>query len=129
MNENTTSRNPPRRLGDERGRPSEPRRTRDLTALAAQGVALITTALPILSPRQTEIVDLLVRGLSDKEIAEVLGLTEGTVGWYLNKIYARLGKHSRAALIGHILRPRETSAPIAERDLTNVRIAEKTQRG
>lgn len=57
----------------------------------------------MLSPRQAEIVELVTLGCSDKEIAGQLGLTEGTVGWYLNNIFKSYQLHSRAALVAHVL--------------------------
>lgn len=52
----------------------------------------------VLSPRQTEIAKLVAQGLSDKEIGNQLHLTEGTVGWYLNKIFLKCQVRSCVAL-------------------------------
>ena len=51
-----------------------------------------------LSSRQTEIARMVALGLSDKEIANELGLAEGTVGQYLKAIFQKRRIHSRAAL-------------------------------
>lgn len=48
-----------------------------------------------LSPRQKQLAKLLSEGLSNKEIAWYLGLTEGTVKVYLSSMYKRLGIHGR----------------------------------
>ena len=52
------------------------------------------------SPRQQEILDLLVKGLSDKEIAEALGTSIGTVRTHLSRLYKawRLGGRVSAAV-------------------------------
>lgn len=52
-----------------------------------------------LSARERGIVSLVRRGLRNKEIAEELGLTEGTVKVHLHKIFEKLGVHSRTELI------------------------------
>jgi len=52
-----------------------------------------------LTRRQRELVELVGRGLRNKEIADELGLTEGTVKIHLHKIYAKLGIRSRSQLI------------------------------
>jgi len=52
-----------------------------------------------LSVRERGIVALVRRGLRNKEIAEELGLTEGTVKVHLHKIFEKLGVRSRTELI------------------------------
>lgn len=48
--------------------------------------------LPVpLSQRETEIMRLVAKGLSNKEIGTRLGLTEGSVKWYLHEVFAKLG--------------------------------------
>ncbi|HEY3760931.1 MAG TPA: LuxR C-terminal-related transcriptional regulator [Verrucomicrobiae bacterium] len=61
-------------------------------------VAGQATAIKALSPRQLEIARLIAAGLTDKEIANQLHLTEGTVGWHLEEIFHKWGVHSRVAL-------------------------------
>lgn len=48
-----------------------------------------------LTHREEEILRLLARGQSNKEIAEGLHLTEGTVKNYISRIYAKLGARDR----------------------------------
>lgn len=48
-----------------------------------------------LSKRETEILDLLVQGLANKEIADRLGLSIETVRVHLRRIYEKLHVHSR----------------------------------
>lgn len=50
------------------------------------------------APRQTQIAELVTRGLSDKEIASHLGISEETVGTHLKLLFRHYGVHSRTAL-------------------------------
>lgn len=52
-----------------------------------------------LSPREREVFLLAVRGLSRREIADALYVSEGTIRTHLARIYRKLGVHSRAELI------------------------------
>lgn len=52
-----------------------------------------------LSPRERGIAALVQRGLRNKEIADELGLTEGTVKVHLHKIFEKLDLRSRTDLI------------------------------
>jgi len=49
-----------------------------------------------LSEREREIAELLVKGLTNKEIASNLFLSEGTVKNYVSNIYSKIGTHTRA---------------------------------
>jgi LuxR family maltose regulon positive regulatory protein len=48
-----------------------------------------------LSAREIELLRLLAAGLSNREIAERLIITVGTVKWYFNHLYAKLGVRGR----------------------------------
>ncbi len=52
-----------------------------------------------LSPRERAIVDLVLQGMRNKEIANELGLTEGTVKVHLHKVFDKLGIQRRTELI------------------------------
>lgn len=52
-----------------------------------------------LSPRQARIVELVARGLGDKQIAFELGISEETVAFHLRSAFRRYECHSRAALV------------------------------
>lgn len=54
---------------------------------------------PLLSPREQEVLRLLVRGMTDRAIAEALFVGERTVNSHVGKIYAKLGVRSRAAAV------------------------------
>jgi len=63
-----------------------------------------------LSPRELQILELIVKGLSNKQIADRLGITEGTVKWHVNGILGRLNVSDRtqaavAALNRGIVQP------------------------
>lgn len=57
----------------------------------------ITAAAEVedLSPREREILELLAQGFPNKEIADRLGLTDGTVRWHLRHVYNKLHVRSR----------------------------------
>ncbi len=59
--------------------------------------------LAVLTPRETEILDHVARGLETKEIADVLHLSERTIGTHLRNIYEKLHVHSRAAAVARFL--------------------------
>jgi len=48
-----------------------------------------------LSPREREILEFLTQGLSDKEIADRLGVKHGTVRFHLKHVYEKLHVRSR----------------------------------
>jgi DNA-binding NarL/FixJ family response regulator len=48
-----------------------------------------------LSARELQILRLIVKGLSNKQIADSLGITEGTVKWHVNIILGRLNVSDR----------------------------------
>lgn len=49
-----------------------------------------------LSTRELEILMLAGSGMLNKKISERLGLTEGTVKWYLQQVFDKLGVRDRA---------------------------------
>jgi DNA-binding NarL/FixJ family response regulator len=55
----------------------------------------LATEVEGLSPREREILELLARGFPNKEIADRLGLTDGTVRWHLRHVYHKLHVRSR----------------------------------
>jgi DNA-binding NarL/FixJ family response regulator len=62
----------------------------------------------LLSPRQAQLVDLVASGMTNKEIAEQMKLSEHTVKNYLFRIFDKLGVSSRAELIIYTLNRRST---------------------
>lgn len=56
------------------------------------------TTGPSLTPRERDLVDLVRRGMRNREIAEELGVTEGTVKVYLHALFDKLGVDNRTEL-------------------------------
>ena len=48
-----------------------------------------------LSPRELQILELIVKGLSNRQIGDRLGISEGTVKWHVNAILGRLNVTDR----------------------------------
>ena len=59
-----------------------------------------------LTKRESDVVHLVVDGLSNREVGNKLGLTEHTVSNYLFRIYEKLGISSRVELVLYSLMPR-----------------------
>ncbi len=55
-----------------------------------------------LSVRQRQVIELIANGLSDKEIAVRLKISEETVATHLKRLYLHLAVHSRAALVAKV---------------------------
>lgn len=56
-----------------------------------------------LTPREKQVVDELLKGLSYKEIGSVLGISSTTVNDHLKNIYPKIGVRTKAELIRKIL--------------------------
>jgi len=69
---------------------------RDLQAEAARTAPSRDRSL--LSPRETELVKLVRQGLRNRDIAEKLGITEGTVKVYLHSVFEKTGVANRTEL-------------------------------
>jgi LuxR family maltose regulon positive regulatory protein len=54
-----------------------------------------------LSERELEILGLIAAGMSNKQIADELVISVGTVKWHLNNIYGKLGVRSRTQAVAH----------------------------
>jgi len=52
-----------------------------------------------LSDREQQVITLVCDGLSNREIAEKLGVTEGTIKCHLHSIFEQLGVQSRIELM------------------------------
>lgn len=68
---------------------------RKILALAVDSEAL-GGIYGALSPREVEILSLVAGGLLNREIGERLGMTEGSVKWYLQRVYDKLGVRRRS---------------------------------
>jgi WD40 repeat protein/serine/threonine protein kinase len=58
-----------------------------------------TSVVELLTQREQEILQLIIEGLSNKEIAQKLVVTLSTVKWYVGQIYDKLGVRSRVQAI------------------------------
>jgi DNA-binding NarL/FixJ family response regulator len=58
---------------------------------------------PTLSPREEEVLGLLAKGCTQREIASILVISHKTVGTHLQHILTKLGVHSRAQAIAYAL--------------------------
>jgi len=58
-----------------------------------------------LSAREWEVAVAVAQGLTNAEIAKTLGISRRTVATHLERIFERLGIHSRAALAHRVARP------------------------
>lgn len=58
----------------------------------------------LLSPRQRQVLDLVVEGLSNEEIAKRLFVSLNTVKFHVRTIYARLGVHNRVEAVQFVAR-------------------------
>lgn len=71
-----------------------------LAALMSGGSSTANTSLlDVLTDREKEICTMLAEGLTNKQIAEALYISEGTVKNYISSIYDKTGIHDRAKLI------------------------------
>lgn len=68
-------------------------------ALLMSGKAPNSALLDGMTSREQEICSLLAQGLTNKQIAEALYISEGTVKNYISSIYDKTGIHDRAKLI------------------------------
>ena len=57
-----------------------------------------------LTPRQKEMLDLLAKGYTKKEIAETLGISELTVQYHMATLFKKFGAHSKQALVQRAIR-------------------------
>lgn len=70
---------------------------RAVLAAAGHRVPRRTTLVAGLTDREAQILDLLVRGASNRQIAEQLTITRRTVGSHVEHIYAKIGVSTRGA--------------------------------
>jgi len=70
-----------------------------------RGATVRTFGFPDLSPAQRQVLQLLLRGLSEKEVAACLHLSSHTVHAHTKNIYRALDVHSRAELLTRYLTP------------------------
>jgi PAS domain S-box-containing protein len=80
---------------------------RDLPNRAAEprpGVALAASVPRLLTPRETEVVRLLIAGATSRTIAVRLNVSTATVRNHVQHILVKLGAHSRLEVVAYALR-------------------------
>ncbi|MBK8027062.1 MAG: protein kinase [Chloroflexi bacterium] len=87
-----TAKNPDHRYPDALAFAADFREAAGIKSASASPVEVLTL-------REQEILGLIVAGLANKEIAQRLTLTIGTVKWHVNQIYGKLGVRSRVQAI------------------------------
>ncbi len=91
-----------------------------LEALAQPALpSSLTLSAGLLSARETDVVRCVAEGLTNREIAQRLKLTEHTVKNYLSRIFDKLGVSSRVEVLLYAVRnanqPRSFAAPATRR--------------
>ena len=81
-----------------------PKMTALLTKQLSQGASDEDRSYQQLSNRELEILQLLAKGFTNKEISERIFLSVKTVEAHRSKIYQKLGLKSRADLVDYALR-------------------------
>ncbi len=76
---------------------AHPGRKLTLPLDSASWMAVVETLQ--LAPQQARIVELILRGLRDKQIAAELGLGVPTVRTYLKRVFVRVGVQDRVELV------------------------------
>jgi DNA-binding NarL/FixJ family response regulator len=82
----------------EGGAPMSPQIASAMLGLVAK-LAVPRAADPLLSPRETEILQLMSQGLAMKEIGVRLGASYHTVDTHIRRVYDKLQVHSRAEAV------------------------------
>ena len=59
---------------------------------------------PTLTTREHQVLELLARGMRNKEIAGALGISADTTGAHVKSIYAKFGVHDRTAALAEAIR-------------------------
>jgi DNA-binding NarL/FixJ family response regulator len=65
----------------------------------------------VLTPREREIMALLAAGLSNRQIADALVVSQKTVKNHIYRIYQRIGVHERSQAVSHWERSLDVPAP------------------
>jgi DNA-binding NarL/FixJ family response regulator len=67
------------------------------TITEAREASRADSELNVLTAREHEVLELLARGMTNKEIAQVLVITTNTVKRHLKSIFGKLDVHTRSA--------------------------------
>jgi DNA-binding NarL/FixJ family response regulator len=93
--------------------PADPLPTESVASTAGADAApnLATAGVEPLTPRERDVLDLVVRGLANREIAESLVVSENTVKYHLKNILQKLHLRNRAEVVAFALRHGMDAAP------------------
>ncbi len=88
---------------------------REFNALARQAAEREQLPAPVLTPRELEVLKLVARGMSNKDVADQLFISENTVKNHVRNILEKLHLHSRMeavmyAVRQHLLDPHHTDS-------------------
>ncbi|WP_050982986.1 LuxR C-terminal-related transcriptional regulator [Cupriavidus basilensis] len=72
-------------------------------------------AMPNLTEREAEVVELLAQAMANKRIAKVLNVTPETVKWHLKNIYAKLNVGGRDEAVGRLRDLAASQSPVPAR--------------
>ncbi len=61
-----------------------------------------TLSISQLTEKEKKVIDLLIRGKTNKEIGKEMGLAEQTIKYYLNQLFKKTGCSNRTALISFL---------------------------
>jgi len=75
---------------------------------AGQELAAIRQRLATLTPRETEVLDLIIEGLLNKQVAATLGAAEKTIKVHRARVMAKMEVRSLAALVRMVDRVRQS---------------------
>jgi two-component system nitrate/nitrite response regulator NarL len=67
--------------------------------MSSEPIEVATEWERALSPRELDVALLVARGISNKQVAHVLDIAEGTVKAHMNKVLQKLGARNRYTLI------------------------------
>jgi DNA-binding CsgD family transcriptional regulator/PAS domain-containing protein len=76
--------------------------------------ALAPVRPAVLSAREQEIVELVVRGLSNREIAELTSISRNTVKQHLKRVFGKVQVGSRTELAAAVVRSQSPEAPFRD---------------
>ena len=85
-----------------------------------RNIAVPDNALTVLTERKRQIMRLVSKGLSNKEIGRRLNVSDGTIKQHLHHIYQKLEISNRTALAALAISQNETSSPPMENQVPRI---------
>jgi DNA-binding NarL/FixJ family response regulator len=74
---------------------------------------LLTAKAVALTPRESDVIRLVARGMNNRDIANALSLSPGTIKQYMSRLFRKLGVNDRFELAMHELRNTESPVPVS----------------